>query len=125
MPAGFLAELLLASTTTSHPASAGPSPSPVARSTRYSGAWRLIGLTLCPRASSSAATCRPSVPVPPTMAIVIVSILLGRRGRPPCDIVSPAHGPAASMLNGGALPARLQRLAPGDGRLSPCEQWSS
>jgi len=73
--AGFLAELLLASTTTSHPASAGASPSPVARSTRYSGAWRLSTLILCPRASSSATTCRPSVPVPPTMATVMVPML--------------------------------------------------
>src|SRR6266516_6832541 len=86
--------------TTSHPASAGPSPSPVARSTRYSGAWRLSGLTWFPRASSSAATRRPSVPVPPTMAIVMVSICpddaashhVTSRGR---GLPSPAAAPGA------------------------------
>ena len=62
---------LAASRTTSTPSSASASPAPVARSTLYSGACRDSTRTACPRSLRTRAASRPTVPVPPTIAMFI------------------------------------------------------
>jgi hypothetical protein len=64
-------ESLLASTTAWQPRSPLSSPAPVRRSTRYSGTLRLSTRTSRPRSRNTAAICRPSVPVPPIIAILM------------------------------------------------------
>jgi hypothetical protein len=80
-------ELLVTSTTTLQPSSAAPSPSPVVRSTRYSAELRLSTRTPCPRDRSSSATRRPSVPVPPAIAILMPT----RRGTRPARDTRPGR----------------------------------